>query len=75
MNKNENIIYSLCVQNRWFTAGSNRQYDKMFELARAGYPVNHLARIIWLCSNEDIFSYDEIFSTISATEYESLDVW
>lgn len=43
-------LYELCVENQWFTAGSAKQYDKLFERNREGAPIIELTTIIWLCS-------------------------
>lgn len=43
----------LCIKNNWFTCGSNRQYDKLFYANENGCPIEEIATIIWLCSDED----------------------
>lgn len=43
------------VDERWFTSGSKRQYDLLFELNKQGAELETLATIIWICS----IGYDE----------------
>lgn len=44
-------LRELCIQNRWFTCGSNRQYEKMFQRASEGATLEELALIIWVASD------------------------
>ena len=71
MNKdscNVDTLYMLCNKKQWFTCGTNAQYEKMFELASAGFPAEVIARIIWVCSDAD---YNEIYSAITASGYKA----
>ena len=43
-------LYNLCNKNQWFTAGTCKQYDKLFERNRQGAPISELSTIIWICS-------------------------
>ena len=43
----------LCIRKNWFTCGSNSQYDKLFYANENGCPIEEIATIIWLCSDED----------------------
>lgn len=61
-------LRELCIRNDWFNAGSNSQYEKMFDLAKmfvrqyvyskdgksvtAQYAVTRLTDIIWLCTSD-----------------------
>ena len=45
-------LYNLCNKHQMFTAGSNSQYDKMFELAKDGITQNELAIILFACSDK-----------------------
>lgn len=55
-------IYELCNENQWFTCGSNRQYDKMFDYVRDTNidslssrnmeKVEKIALMIWMCSDD-----------------------
>lgn len=44
-------LRELCIKNNWFTCGSNRQYDKLFEMNEKGKSADVLALVIWLCSD------------------------
>ena len=46
-------LRSLCIKNAWFTCGTNRQYNKLFEMNSQGASIEHIATAIWLCSDED----------------------
>lgn len=48
----ENSLMSLCVREGWFTAGTNRQYEKLSGLNRDGAPLDEIALVIWLCSQD-----------------------
>ena len=43
-------LRNLCIENNWFTGGSNDQYGKLFKIADNGATIHELAIIIWLCS-------------------------
>lgn len=46
-------LRELCINNNWFTCGTNRQYEKLFYANENGCPIEEIATIIWLCSDED----------------------
>lgn len=46
-------LRNLCIKNNWFTAGTIDQYYKLFYANENGYPVEGIATIIWLCSDEN----------------------
>lgn len=45
-------LRDLCIQNNWFTCGSNRQYSRLFDMAKNGASIHDLVLIIWLCSED-----------------------
>lgn len=47
-------LRSLCINNDWFTCGTNSQYDKLFYANEHFCPIEELATIIWLCSDGDV---------------------
>ncbi len=47
-------LRSLCIKHGWFTCGSNRQYEKLFEMNEQGAGIEQIATAIWLCSDSDI---------------------
>lgn len=50
----------LCIKNDWFTCGTNRQYDKLFYANENGCPLEEIATIIWLCSDEECRRMDVV---------------
>ncbi len=44
-------LYSLCNKYQWFTDGSIRQYECLFNKAKDGATIKELALIIWICSS------------------------
>lgn len=67
-------IYELCVRNRWFTAGSTRQYAKLFEINRKGATLEELAMFIWVCSEDEDGSFLDrkaIYDKLVANSYET----
>ena len=43
----------LCINNNWFTCGTCEQYEKLFYANEHGCPIEEIATIIWLCSDEE----------------------
>ncbi len=66
-------LRELCIKNDWFTAGTNYQYDKMFEFAKdlvknaadRTMAILRLADVIWVCTEGK--TENEI--------YKELEVW
>lgn len=52
-------LREICIENNWFTCGSNSQYDKLFYMNEHGCSADELALVIWLCSKES-FSKEQI---------------
>ncbi len=46
-------LRSVCIRNKWFTEGTNRQYDKLFYANEMRWPIDEIATIIWLASDTD----------------------
>lgn len=44
-------LRQICIENKWFTEGSTRQYEKMFCANKMGAPLEEIATIIWLCTD------------------------
>lgn len=53
----------LCIKKNWFTSGSIRQYEKLFELNSNGATITKLATVIWICSDDSV-KYDDIFDEL-----------
>lgn len=41
----------LCIRENWFTSGSIRQYERLFQELKRGVLLHDVALIIWICSN------------------------
>lgn len=61
----------LCIENGWFTDGSNEQYEELFYANEMGCPVEELATIIWLCSSADCFRRDILWALRKAKGAEA----
>lgn len=60
-------LRSLCIEKDYFTCGSNRQYDKLFYANEMGAPIEEIATIIWLCSDDDKHCRRDILETLIET--------
>lgn len=58
-------LLDLCVRNNWFTAGSIKQYEKLFDRNNEGASIEELSIIIWICSSNA--SKDEIYTKLFET--------
>ena len=47
------MLRELCITHKWFTCGSNEQYNKLFYANENGCPIEEIATIIWLCSDDE----------------------
>ena len=45
-------LRQLCIEQDWFNAGTNDQYEKLFYANSSGCPIDEIATIIWLCSDD-----------------------
>ena len=45
-------VYALCNKYQWFTCGSNNQYEKLFIMIDEKAPIEEVATVIWLCSDD-----------------------
>ena len=61
----------LCIRKNWFTCGTVEQYEKLFYANRRGCPIEEIATIIWLCSDEKCCRRD-ILEELQATKDEYL---
>ena len=67
-------LRELCIENNWFTCGSIRQYEKLFYANENGCPIEEIATIIWLCSDENCRRADVLDILIDAHKMHKLDV-
>ena len=63
----------LCIKKNWFTSGSIRQYEKLFELNSNGATITKLATAIWICSDDSI-EYDDIFGELIMLQLENGEI-
>lgn len=64
----------LCIKNDWFSCGTNRQYEKLFYANEHGCPLEEIATIIWLCSDDDCRRLDVIDILEDALSNHVMDV-
>lgn len=59
-------IYDLCVEKRYFTSGSNEQYQQMFNMAEdEAFSDRDVAIVIWICSsNADLATVEKEIAEI-----------
>ena len=57
-------LREICISNKWFTEGSNSQYNKLFELNDDGADLDQLSLVIWLCSDSEKWSENEIYKEL-----------
>lgn len=57
-------LRKLCIKHKWFTAGSNEQYDKLFDANESGLPIEAIAAMIYVCS--DGWWYGDILEILYA---------
>ena len=50
----------LCICHNWFTCGTNKQYEKLLYANEHGCPIEEIATIIWLCSDDKMPRRDTI---------------
>lgn len=51
---NNDKLRSLCIKNKWFSCGTARQYEKLFEMNEQRASIELIATVIWLCSDEEV---------------------
>lgn len=66
-------LRSLCIRKNWFTCGSNSQYEKLFYANELLAPVEEIATIIWLCSDDKEHCRRDILEELKAVHEEYLE--
>ena len=66
-------LRSLCIRKDWFTCGSNRQYEKLFMANEQLAPIEEIATIIWLCSDDEVHCRRDILEELKAEHEEYLE--
>ena len=57
-------LRQLCIKNDWFTYGTNYQYEKLFYANEMGCPIDEIASMIWLCSDGEKLTRDDILTEL-----------
>lgn len=70
MTINNYTLYRLCNEKNYFTCGTNKQYEKLFELNNQNIGVKELATIIWICS--DNVSRKDIINELIKARLENI---
>lgn len=70
MTINNQTLYRLCNEKKYFTCGTNEQYEKLFELNALNTSTIELATIIWICS--DNISRKDIINELIKARLEDL---
>lgn len=70
---NNEKLRKLCIDKGWFTCGSNHQYDKLFDANDNDAPLNVIATIIWVCS-EDVTRGNIILEIIDSIDRDNDDL-
>ena len=55
-------LRTLCIREKWFTCGTIRQYERLFERNKQGASISELSTIIWICS--DNIPKEEIYNKL-----------
>lgn len=64
-------LRGLCIKHNWFTCGTNTQYAKLFYANSHGTPIEEIATIIWLCSDDELTCRRDILAALK----EARDAW
>lgn len=57
-------VNELCNKYRWFTQGTTEQYNKMFRMVEEKAPIEEVATVIWLCTDEDKWCRRDILAEL-----------
>lgn len=67
------MLRQLCIENQWFTQGSNRQYEKLFYMNDQQAAIEQIATVIWLCSDEDTTCRRDIIFALNEAGFTARD--
>lgn len=70
-------LQEACITLGWFTQGSSHQFDKLFYANEHGCPIEEIATIIWLCSDEEVWCRRDILAELRDLKkaHEEQKVW
>jgi hypothetical protein len=54
----------MCIKNNWFTCGSNKEFEKMFQLVKKKAAVEQVAKQIYF--NSDNVYYRDILNKLES---------
>ena len=63
---------NLCVKKEWFTHGSHRQYDNMLRMNEQLAPIEEIATLIWLCSDNEEWCKQDIITELKLAKKDYL---
>lgn len=65
-------LRELCIENEWFTCGSNEEYEQLFYLNKNGTNTETLAAIIWMHSGYNSLHTETLNEIKKKFNYEEL---
>lgn len=65
-------LRALCIKKNWFTCGTTKQYEKLFYANYHGCPIEEIATIIWLCSDDEQHCRRDILAALKEARAEWL---
>ena len=57
-------LRALCIKKNWFTCGTNEQYAKLFYANSHGCPMEEIATVIWICSDDERYCRRDILADL-----------
>lgn len=69
---NRDRLYKLCNKYHWFDHGSVNQYQKLFDMLDDGATTHDLAMVIWICSDTEKWTVEEIQETLDLPLYAAV---
>lgn len=63
-------LWSLCVKHNWFTCGTTRQYNKLFEMLEMESSLAEIVTVIWICSDEERVCRRDIFAVFEEAGFK-----
>lgn len=69
---NRDRLYKLCNKNHWFDHGTVNQYQKLFDMLDDGASTHDLAMVIWVCSDTEKWTMEEIKEMLDLPIYAAV---
>lgn len=67
------VLRQLCISNQWFTQGTNRQYEKLFDMNDQSASIEQIATVIWLCSDSVVTCRRDIIFELNKAGFTARD--